>query len=349
MIGLFQAFLAATMTLPVFKVTEVREAVSKKSPGRICSVAEVEVRPQVAGEILEVAFSNGQHVAKGDVLYRIYPVQYKSAVDCSKAKIAECKAKLDYAELSVNRYSELVKRRAVSQDDLDRLRSTCEELRASLAAEQAQLDANADNLAHCTITAPISGKLGSTAFTEGNYVQKGGASLVTLVQTDPIRARFPLSCVDYARMFGGDPSRIVASGEVVVRLVSGAEDCVTGKVEYVENRADESTDTVMVYALLENPDGRFLAGQTVIVTISNRDGLMVPAIPPNAFAQDILGAYVWVVGDDGHVTRRTVVRGNLQNGLQLVHGGVSPGETVVADGVHKVTPDVVVRPAPETR
>ena len=335
--------LAASLTLPTVQVEEVRALSAKRCPGRICPVAEVSVRPQVTGEILEVGFSNGQAVEKGHVLYRLDPVQYQAAEKNAEAKVAELKANLGYAELTVTRHAELVKTRAVSQDDLDHSRATRDAARASLAAAEAALAAARDDLAHCTITAPIAGRVGSTALTEGNYVQKGSARLVTLVQTDPVRVRFMLANADYAETFGSDAARIVSDGRVEVRLVSDGEVCATGRVEYVENVADARTDSVEVYALLANPSGRLMSGQTVMATIENARGRVLPAVPPNAVAQDLRGPYVWVVGADGRAELRRVTRGPRQDGRQLVSWGLKPGEKIVADGVHKVRAgDVVV-------
>ncbi len=328
--------LAASLTLPTCLVDEVRATSAKCCPGRICPVAEVVVRPQVTGEILEVGFANGETVEKGRVLYRLDPVQYQAAVKNAEAKVAELKARLEYAELTVTRHTELVKTRAVSQDDLDNSRATRDAARASLAAAEAALLAARDDLNHCTIKAPIAGKLGSTSRTEGNYVQKGDAGLVTLVQIDPVRVRFLLANADYAQAFGSDAERIAADGRVSVRLVSGGEVCATGRVEYVENVADARTDSVEVYALLANPRGRLVSGQTVMATLENVRGKAIPAVPPNAIAQDLRGPYVWVVGKGGEAELRRITRGPREGEKQLVAWGLKPGETIVADGVHKV-------------
>lgn len=342
-------FLAAALALPVCEVKEVQDTGAKRYPGRICPVEEVVVRPQVTGEILEVGFANGQDVEKGRVLYRLDPVQYQAAVKNAEAKVAELKANLAYAEAKATRHAELVKTRAVSQDDLDHSLATRDATRAALAAAEATLVAARDDLRHCTITAPIAGRAGTTARTAGNYVQKGDAGLVTLVQVDPIRVRFQVSSVDYAATFAADPARIAADGRVEVRLVSGAAACVTGRVEYVDNRADALTDTVEVYALLDNPRGALLGGQTVMVTLGNRHGAMCPAVPPNAIAQDLRGTYVWVVGRDGTAARRRVTRGPRRGGLQLVPEGLKAGERVVADGVHRVREGLAVRAGEEGR
>ncbi|MBQ3340441.1 MAG: discoidin domain-containing protein [Kiritimatiellae bacterium] len=177
----------------------------------------------------------------------------------------------------------------------------------------------AADLAVCTITAPISGRVGSTAFTEGNFVSRGGAALVKLVQTDPVRVVFELSSVDYASDFGSDPSRMSSEGVVELRRVAGGTVVATGRVEYVENVANPATDSVKVYALVDNASGALLAGQTVMATLSAARGVPVPAVPPNAVALDARGAYVWVLGADGAAQMRRVTRGRLQGGRQMAN------------------------------
>ncbi len=314
----------------------MRDAGGRTYPGRIVPVAEVEVRPQVSGEILEVGFRNGQHVDRGAVLYRLDPVQYRAAAKNAEAKVAELKSNLAYAELTAERYETLVKTRAVSQDDLDHARSSRDALAASLSAAEATFAAAQDDLAHCTIVAPISGRVGTTAKTEGNYVQKGEAGLVALVQTDPVRACFRMANVDYAELFAGDAGRMACEAVVSISLVSGGPICATGKVEYVENKADALTDTVSVYVRLANPRGWLLVGQTVMATVRNEKGVLRAAVPPNAVAQDVAGPYVWVVKEDGSVEKRRIARGELQDGMLLVKAGLRPRERIVADGVHRV-------------
>ena len=328
--------LAAVLTLPVGQAEEVRDARSRVCPARVVSIAEVDVRPQVTGEILLVGFVNGQKVEKGDVLYKLDPVKYIAAEKNAEAKVAQVKASLEYAETQTERYGELVKTRAVPQDDFDRARAQRNAYQASLAAAEADLVAARDDVKHCTITAPISGRVGSTALTEGNFVSRGGAALVKLVQTDPVRVAFELSSVDYAADFGADPARLAGEGVVELRRVAGGAVVATGSVEYVENVANAATDSVKIYAKVANASGALLDGQTVMASLSNTKGAPRVAVPPNAVALDSRGTYVWVVGAGGKAEQRRVVRGRLQGGRQIVASGLRVGETIVLDGVHRV-------------
>lgn len=325
-----------TLTLPLADVEMMRETFVRKCPGTVVSVSRVDIVPQVSGEILKVDFANGQAVAKGDVLYHLDAIKYNAVVKNAEAKVAEARAHRDYAKVTAERYAELIKTHAVSHDDLDRACSARDTSVATLAAAEADLMAAKDDLAHCTIVAPVSGRIGTTSYTEGNYMTKGGAVMATLVQTDPIRVRFRISSVDYRDCFDADRTRIVREGVPVVRLVSGDATVTTGRVEYIENVVDRDSDTVGVYALLDNPDERFLDGQVVMVEFGNRAGRLFPAVPQTAVVQDTLGPFVWVVDGAGKVEKRRIVRGAVVDGRQLAHKGLAEGERVVADGVHRV-------------
>ena len=327
------------ITLPVTEVKAVADKPVRTYPGRVVPVAQVNVIPQVSGEILEVAFENGSEVKKGDLLYRLDSVKYEAAVKNAEAKVAECTASLGYAELSYARHLKLVATRAVSQDALD-------SARASLEAAKADLMTARDDLRHCRITAPIAAKVGTTQFTEGNYLQKGQGTLVTLIQFRPIRVRFSISNRDFLEMFGGSTKRCRAEGQLSLRLADGTTFGEEGVIEYSENAADELTDTIQMYALYPNSTYGLRPGGTVAVSLTSKKGVPRPAVPPTAILQDVQGPYVWVVGGDGTAERRYIARGNIQGDWQFVEKGLKVGEKIVADGGHKVRKGMKVTPAP---
>ena len=307
-------------------------------------VAQVNVIPQVSGEILEVGFENGALVKKGDLLYRLDSVKYEAAVKNAEAKVAECKAACGYAELSYARHQKLVETRAVSLDAADNALSARDSARAALAAAQADLTAARDDLRHCRIVAPIAGKIGTTQFTAGNYLQKGQGTLVTLIQDAPIRVRFSISNAEFLEMFGGRSSAFKADGLVTLALADGREYTEDGQVEYVDNASDDQTDTIQVFALFPNKNRILKPGGTVSVTLQSRKGVKKISIPPSAVMQDMHGSCVWVVKKDRTVERRYVVRDVTEGDVQFVASGLKVGETVVADGVHKVNKRSVIEP-----
>ena len=329
--------LAAELSLPLAKVESQPDYRVRTYPGRVVPVQRVDIVPQVSGEILEVCFNNGADVKEGDVLFRLDRVKYEAAVKNAESKLAECKANVSYAEASYERHKKLVGTRAVSQDAVDNALSLRDSSRAAYAAAQAELVAAKDDLAHCTIVAPISGKLGSTAKTRGNYVNKGSEALVSIVQRDPIRVRFSMSNREILELFSSKWSTRREDALITLTLADGEKYPEQGLAEYMDNTADELTDTMQVFALFDNRDKLLKAGGTVGVTVASRVGVMRPAIPATAILQDVRGPYVWVVADDGAVERRYIARGDVQtNGFLFVEKGLAVGERLVAEGGHKV-------------
>ena len=335
-------FLAASITLPVVEVTEIADFKTRTYPGRVVPIAQVNVVPQVSGEILEVGFDNGAEVKEGQLLYRLDPVKYEAAVKNAEAKLAECKANLSYAELSYVRHKKLLESRAVSLDAVDNALSQRDSSRAAHAAAEAELVSARDDLKHCRITAPIGGKIGSTAFTKGNYVTTQSGTLVTLVQYRPIRVRFSISNREYLEMFGGSNRSIQKNGAVKLTLADGKEYTEPGEIEYTENVSDEMTDTMQVYARFRNEAFHLKPGGTVTVTLTSKNGVMRPAIPPTAILQDTQGPYVWVLDGKGVARRRSVARGDLVGDWLFVEKGLGLGERIVADGGHRVTAGMTV-------
>ena len=341
--------LAAEIVLPVAEVRDVADLRVKTYPGRVVAIQKVDVVPQVSGEILEVCFENGADVKAGAALYRLDPVKYEAAVKNAESKLAEAKANVKYAELSYARHKKLLESRAVSLDAVDNALSQRDSSRAALAAAQAELTAAQDDLAHCEIVAPSAGKLGTTGKTKGNYVNKGSETLVTLVQQDPVRVRFSISNRELLETFHGAVRAAAGDVSVDLTLADGTTVITGGVPEYMENAADEQTDTVQMFVKFDNPKGLLKVGGTVGVTVRSAKGVMRPAIPPTAILQDTQGPYVWALDAEGRVSRRTVARGELSGDWLFIEKGLKKGERIVADGAHRVRKGDKVTPAPEAR
>ena len=178
----------------------------------------------------------------------------------------------------------------------------------------------------------------------GNYVTPSSGTLVTLIQTAPIRVRFSMSNGEFLELFGARNRFIRARGHVTLTLADGSEYAEKGEVEYVENAADEMTDTIQVYALFPNAERVLKPGGTVVVTLSSTEPVHCAAVPPNAVVMDMKGAFVWLLGPGDIAEKRYVHRGPIVQGMQTIASGIRPGERVVADGVHKVVKGAKIVP-----
>lgn len=336
---------ADEITLPVYNVTARPHMRVSDYPARVVPISQVNVMSQVSGEILEVCFENGAMVKEGDLLYRLDPVKYEAAVKNAESKVAECKAALSYAELNYSRHRKLSGTRAVSLDAVDNALSARDSARAALAAAQADLMSARDDLRHCRIVAPIAGKIGSTAMTRGNYAKAASEPLVSIVQMSPIRVRFSIPNSRLLTLFGGLSRRLREEANLSVKLANGEQYAVPGTFDYVENAADELTDTIHVFFSYENKEGLLRPGGTVSVTLSSKKGEMQLSVPPSAVLQDIQGPYVWVLDEADRAQRRSIARGDLQGDWMFVEKGLRPGERIVADGAHKVKRGMTVKAA----
>ena len=338
-----QAAFGAALTLPVAEVKGAVDNQAKTFPAKVVAMQRVDLAPEVSGEILEVCCADGALVKAGDVLFRLNPIKYKSNLKNAQAKVAECKSRKLYADSNFARHE---KTKGVSQDAVDKARSDRDVAASALEAAEAELAVAEYNLAHCEVKAPIAGKVGTVRLTKGNYASPEKGALVTITQITPIRVRFSISNADFLTMFRGRSTNLKEKAAVEVILADGSAFAEKGEIDYTENLADESTDTLRVYARFPNAERVLRPGGTVGVTVRNRDGVLKPSVPPSAVMQDVQGPYVWVLDASGKAEKRHVVRGRMTGDQLFVKEGLSVGERVVIDGTHKVAPGDVVTPAP---
>ena len=336
-----RAAFGAALTLPVAEVAGEVDDQAKTYPGRVVAMQRVDLAPEVSGEILEVCCADGALVKAGEVLFRLNPIKYKSALKNAQSKVAECKSRKLYADSNFARHE---KTKGVSQDAVDKARSDRDVAASALEAAEAELAVAEYNLAHCEVKTPISGKVGTIRLTKGNYASPEKGALVAITQITPIRVRFSISSADFLGMFQGRSGTLKEKAVVEVVLADGSTFGEKGEIDYTENIVNESTDTLPVYARFANAERVLRAGGTVGVKVSNRDGVKKPAVPPSAVMQDVQGPYVWVVGADGAVSRRSIVRGRQTGDLLFVTSGLKVGERVVTDGTHKVASGDIVTP-----
>lgn len=327
----------------VDKVIEMNDLEKRNYTGLIVSKSVVNITPRVSGEILEIGFSDGSIVKKGQLLYKLDSVQYEAAVKGAEAKVAECKARFEYAKNSFGRNSSLFDKKAASRDTMENTKSALESSRAAMMAAEAELTTARDNLEDTTITAPISGHVGVTNYTVGNYLTPSSGTLITIIQIQPVRVRFSISSADYLSMFGS-VDNLKKTASIHLQLSDGKDYPTEGKVELINNEANKMTDAIQVYATFPNQDFKLLVGSTVRVTLTKKQAKKVPAIAPSAVMYDSRGAFVYVVGKENKVEKRYVMPGNSTPEWQLVRAGLKPGETVIVQGTHKTMPGAIVEP-----
>ena len=302
----------------VGKVFKEQNIESRKVVGFAKDISRVDLTTRISADLIKVGFHDGDLVKKGQMLYQFDDIRYAAAVKNAEAKLAEVKARLIYAESNYKRTNEL------------------------LAAEASLVTAQ-DDLKHTRIYAPISGRIGATNYTVGNYLTPSSGVLATIIQSRPIRVVFSMSNRDYANMFGGREEQLKKEALIRVRLANGDYYDENGTVEFINNEANQRTDTIQVYSRFENKVGRLIPNNAVTVELSHKIGKPVAAVLPSAVMHDADSPYVYVVKDN-KIERRNVELGRTTGAAQLITRGLAEGELVVTDGTHKVLPGSEIIP-----
>lgn len=252
-----------------------------------------------------------------------------------QAKIAEYEAKLIYAKNDYERIDQLYKKGVSTKDEMESALSQYKSYQASLLGAKTEFILSEDDYKHCRIYSPISGVIGLTNYTEGNYITPSSGILVTIIQLDPIRVKFSMSTRDFLNNFS-DIEGLKKNCTVRIKMADNSFFDEEGAIEFVNNEAVKATDTIQVFAKFKNSKLRLLPNNTVAVYLGNKKGVEKVVIPSTALMYDEDSPYVFVLDDNNVPKRRNVSLGRMDGGRQFVNSGLKAGERVVSDGVHKV-------------
>lgn len=332
---------AAHGQAPTVALTTVEKSIPHslhRYPGRLSSPAQVELVARVSGELLSLGFEEGSRVQEGQLLYQLEDVRYDASVKSCEAAIARCEASLKYTKANYERVLGLYEKEVSTLDAMESARMSYETDAASLASAKASLITAKDDLKNTRIYSPITGKIGKTAYTKGNYLTPSSGVLATVVQTDPLRITFSMSNRDFLRLFGTEDV-FRDNGILRIQLADGTEYDQPVAFEFLDNKASRTTDTVVFSAKVPNPDGRLVADSSVSVQLTRRGVEPKCAVPPSAVMSDNTSSYVWVVDDQNVAHRRNVERDDSDGNSQWIASGLSEGERVIVEGTHKVMRD----------
>ena len=309
--------------------------VQLKAIGTIEASESVTVKTQISGELIKVAFREGQDVQKGALLFQLDPRIYQAAIRKAEAMLARDRVIMVNARKDFERYSQLVKEGIVTHEQAEGYRTRAESAEADVAADQAALDNARELLAYCTITAPISGRLGVLAVNRGNVVKANETVLVTINKLTPIYASFTIPEKELPEI-----KRHMAAGTVAVEaeVPGGSGIKETGIVSFYDNTVDPATGTIRLKASFDNGRKQLWPGQFVNISITLTVKRNAVVVPSQAVQTGQKGQHVFVVTPDATAEIRPVVAGPVAKGMTVVESGLRPGEQVVVDGQMRVVP-----------
>lgn len=318
--------------------------------GRTVAYETSEVRPQINGHIRRRLFTEGSFVRAGQALYRIDASIYQAAVNQAEANLVSAQANADAAIARADRLRPLAEMEAVSQQEYTDADAAARVARAAIAQNEAMLETARINLRYTTISAPISGRIGRSAFTVGALVSANQADPLAVIQRiDPIYVDIQQSSGGMLAMQQALAEGTLQEGSTSVRLEleDGSTYPLPGTIQFSEMRVNPGTGSVTLRARFPNPEGLLLPGMFVRAKFEQAIQPGALLVPQPAVRRDFDGsAYLFVVGPDDKAERRRVTAERAFGTDWIVTSGIEAGDRVITQGIDNLRHDDPVEASP---
>lgn len=344
-----------TPELPVVCVTPAQQQdveIYGDYVGRISAQQFVEVRARVEGFLEQMLFEEGTQVKRNQVLFVIDQDQYRAKVDKARAQLKKDEASARKAERDLARIRPLYEQNAASRLDLDNAEAAYETAIASVGMSQADLDQAEQELGYTVVRSPISGQISERYVDLGTLVGTSGKSLLaTIVKSDTVQVDFSMTALDYLKSkernvtLGQKDSTRSWQPTVTITLPDNSVYPYKGLVDFASPQVDPKTGTFSVRAEMSNPDHVLLPGQFTKVRLLLDVREHATVVPQKALIIEKGGAHIFVMRKDSTVERRFIELGPEFGNDVVVERGLIPGELIVSEGYHKLTPGAKVKVA----
>ena len=318
--------------------------------GNTAPIKTVDLVARVQGFLQTINYKDGSGVKEGTTLFTIEPETYRLKLEQAQAAEAGAQASLKQAETDYKRQVDLVQKQAVSQATLDTSTSNRDNAQANLQQAQASTKIAQVNYGYTNVAAPFDGIVTAHLVSVGELVGVSSPTqLASIVALDPIYVNFNVNEQDVLRVRAEARRRGITVDElrrlpVEIGLQTETGYPHKGTLDYISPQINQSTGTLAVRGILNNPDRLLLPGYFVRVRVpfeEKADALLVPAA---ALGSDQAGRYVLVVNAENVVEQRKVQIGPLEGDLRVIESGLKPDDKVVIAGLLRAIPGQKVDP-----
>ena len=303
--------------------------------GTVTAFKTVTIRSRVEGELVKVAFTEGQLVKEGDLLAEIDRRPFDVQLQQAEGQLARDEATLKAADFTFKRYEELQAQKAIAAQQVDDQRSIVQQMTGALQSDRATVANARLQLDYCHITAPISGRIGLRLVDQGNIVRANDPNgLAVITQLQPIALVFTIPQDDISRV-----QKASSNGKelgVTAFDRNFKTQLAVGKLAAIDNQVDATTGTVRLKAVFDNEDGLLFPNQFVnarLLVDVKKDAIVVPTA---AVQRGPTSSFVYVVQEDETVDLRNVTIGMSEGAETSIETGLQVGEIVVTEGLDKL-------------
>ena len=310
--------------------------------GTVTPFETVTVRTQIAGNLQQVGFTEGQTVNKGDFLAQIDPRPYEAALAQAQSQLAKDNALLGQAQSDLARYQQLAKQDSIAQQQVADQAALVAQDKAAIAADQAMVKTAELNVGYTHIVSPITGRVGLRLVDPGNYLQPSDSTgIVVITQIDPISVVFTTPEDNLPRI----SARLNSGADLKVTVLDrdNVTPLATGTLTTYDSQIDVTTGTIRMRATFANPKATLFPNQFVNVRLLV-DTMTGATLAPNAAIQlGASGNFVYLLKEDSTVSKRDILTGPGDGKVTVIASGLKAGDKVVIDGVDRLRDGATVK------